>query len=78
MIVSALVVPVIGVLRLTLAAVAGQSAGALVLDVVSPAPGEAVTVGTVVGVALALAAVAVSGRSSVRPGWLRQRSTAAG
>jgi uncharacterized membrane protein YdcZ (DUF606 family) len=31
-------------------AVAGQSAGALVLDVVAPAPGEAVTVGTVVGV----------------------------
>ncbi len=72
-IVSALVVPVIGVLRLTLAAVAGQSAGALVLDVVSPAPGEAVTVGTVVGVGLALAAVAVSGRSSVLPRWLRRR-----
>jgi transporter family-2 protein len=77
-IVSALVVPVIGVLRLTLAAVAGQSAGALVLDVVAPAPGEAVTVGTVVGVGLALGAVAVSGRSSVRPGWLRRRQTAAG
>jgi bacterial/archaeal transporter family-2 protein len=77
-IVSALVVPVIGVLRLTLAAVAGQSAGALVLDVVAPAPGEAVTVGTMVGVWLALAAVAVSGRSSVLPGWLRRRQTAAG
>jgi transporter family-2 protein len=59
-IVSALVVPVIGVLRLTLAAVAGQSAGALVLDLIAPAPGEAVSVGTVVGVLLALAAVAVS------------------
>ena len=45
MIVSAFVVPVIGVLRLTLAAVAGQSAGALVLDLVAPAPGEAVTRG---------------------------------
>jgi transporter family-2 protein len=77
-IVSALVVPVIGVLRLTLAAVAGQSAGALVLDVVSPAPGEAVTVGTVVGVGLALGAVAVSGRSSVLPSRLRRRLTAAG
>jgi transporter family-2 protein len=76
-IVSALVVPVIGVLRLTLAAVAGQSAGAVVLDVAAPAPGEAVTVGTVVGVVLALAAVAVSGRSSVLPLRLRRRPTAA-
>lgn len=59
-IVSAFVVPVIGVLRLTLAAVAGQSAGALLVDLVAPAPGEAVSVGTVVGVALALAAVAAS------------------
>lgn len=77
-IVSAFVVPVIGVLRLTLAAVAGQSAGALVLDLVAPAPGEAVSVGTVVGVLLALGAVAVSGRSSLRPRWLRRRTTAAG
>jgi len=45
---------------------------------VAPPPGEAVTVGTVVGVGLALGAVAVSGRSSVRPGWLRRRQTAAG
>ena len=77
-IVSAVVVPVIGVLRLTLAAVAGQSAGALVLDVVAPVPGEALTAGTVVGVLLALAAVGVSGRSSVWPRWLRRRMTAAG
>jgi transporter family-2 protein len=77
-IVSAFVVPVIGVLRFTLAAVAGQSAGALVLDVVSPAPGEAVTVGTVVGVALALGAVAVSGRTSVWPLRWRRRGTVAG
>jgi transporter family-2 protein len=77
-IVSAFVVPVIGVLRLTLAAVAGQSAGALVLDAVAPAPGEAVTVGTVVGVVLALFAVTVSGRSSVLPLRLRRRRTAAG
>jgi transporter family-2 protein len=68
-IVSALVVPVIGVLRLTLAAVAGQSAGALVIDLIAPAPGEAVSVGTVVGVLLALAAVAVS---SVRPASARE------
>jgi transporter family-2 protein len=65
-IVSAFVVPVIGVLRLTLAAVAGQSAGALALDLIAPVPGEAVTAGTVAGVLLALTAVAVSGRSSFR------------
>jgi bacterial/archaeal transporter family-2 protein len=74
-IVSALVVPVIGVLRLTLAAVAGQSAGALALDLVAPAPGEAVSVGTVVGVLLALAAVGVS---SVGPPAGGRRRTAAG
>jgi transporter family-2 protein len=76
-IVSAFVVPVIGVLRFTLAAVAGQAAGALVLDLVAPAPGEAVSAGTVAGVALALCAVAVSGRSSVRPEWLRRRTRTA-
>ena len=52
----------LGVLRLTLALVAGQSAGALVIDLIAPAPGEAVTVATVVGVVLTLAAVVVSGR----------------
>jgi transporter family-2 protein len=72
-IVSTFVVPVIGVLRLTLAAVAGQSAGALLLDLVAPAPGEAVSFGTVAGVVLALAAVAAS---ADRPGARRASSTA--
>jgi hypothetical protein len=33
-----------------------------VIDLVAPAPGEAVTVGTVIGVVLTMAAVAISGR----------------
>lgn len=52
----------LGVLRLTLAVVAGQSAGALAFDLAAPAPGEAVTVATVLGVMLTLVAVAASGR----------------
>ena len=56
----------LGVLRLMLALTAGQVAGGLVIDLVAPAPGEAVTIGTVAGVALAFAAVLVSG--AVRPG----------
>jgi len=59
-------VATLGVLRLTLALVAGQSAGALVIDLVAPAPGEAVTLGTVVGVGLTVAAVVVAGRGRAR------------
>jgi hypothetical protein len=33
-----------------------------VIDLVAPAPGEAVTVRTVIGVVLTMAAVAISGR----------------
>ncbi len=57
---AALTVRALGTLRLTLAVVAGQSAGALVIDLVAPVSGEDVGVGTVLGVLLALAAVAVS------------------
>ena len=60
-VVSLTAVATVGVLRLGLATVAGQTAGALVIDLVAPAPGEAVTVGTVLGVVLTLLAVAVSG-----------------
>jgi transporter family-2 protein len=62
-VVFAAAVQTLGVLRLGLATVAGQTSGALVIDLIAPAPGEAVTVATVVGVALTLAAVAISGRS---------------
>jgi transporter family-2 protein len=59
---TAWVVPVLGVLRLMLALVAGQTAGALVIDLIAPAPGEPVTAWTVLGVVLTLVAVFVSGR----------------
>ena len=58
------VVAVLGALRVVLAVVAGQSLGGLMIDAVAPVPGEAVRVGTVVGVALTIAAVAVSGRGT--------------
>ena len=61
-VVSATAVQTLGVLRLGLAMVAGQTAGALVVDLVAPAPGEAVTAATVIGVVLTMAAVAISGR----------------
>jgi len=61
-VVSATAVQTLGVLRLGLATVAGQTTGALLIDLIAPAPGEAVTVGTVIGVILTIAAVAISGR----------------
>jgi bacterial/archaeal transporter family-2 protein len=61
-VVGATAVQALGVLRLGLAMVAGQMAGALVVDLIAPAPGEAVTVATVVGVVLTMVAVAISGR----------------
>jgi transporter family-2 protein len=51
----------LGVLRLSLATVAGQLTGGVVLDVVWPAPGTTLRVTTVLGAALTLVAVAVSG-----------------
>jgi transporter family-2 protein len=62
-VVSATAVQTLGVLRLGLAMVAGQMTGALIVDLVVPVPGEAVTVGTVIGVLLTMIAVAVSGRA---------------
>ena len=61
-VISLSAVQTLGALRLGLAIVAGQTAGALVIDLIAPAPGEAVTAGTLLGVVLTLAAVAVSGR----------------
>jgi bacterial/archaeal transporter family-2 protein len=62
----AVLVSRLGVLRLILALTAGQAVGGLVLDLIAPAHGETVTAGTVVGVALACAAVVVGGWG-VRP-----------
>lgn len=62
-VVGATAVATLGVLRLGLAMVAGQMAGALIVDLIAPAPGEAVTAATVIGVLLTMVAVAISGRS---------------
>ena len=62
-VVGATAVQTLGVLRLGLAMVAGQMAGALIVDLIAPAPGEAVTAATVIGVVLTMVAVAISGRA---------------
>ncbi|GAC1326886.1 MAG: hypothetical protein NVSMB13_12670 [Mycobacteriales bacterium] len=60
-IVTAAVVRTLGVLRISLAAVAGQLLGAVLLDALVPAPGHRLTPMTVLGTAVTFAAVAVSG-----------------
>ena len=68
-VVGATAVATLGVLRLGLAMVAGQMTGALVVDLIAPAPGEAVTAVTVIGVVLTMVAVVISGRAQpVRDG----------
>ncbi len=59
---AAATVRVLGVLRLSLVAISGQSAGALVLDALDPAPGRSLTWATYVGVALTIVAVGISRR----------------
>lgn len=61
--VAAIAVRRVGVLRLSLAAVAGQLVGAVLLDVATPATGRTVAVPTVLGALLTLVAVGVSGYS---------------
>lgn len=63
----AVIVARLGVLRMMLALTAGQLAGGLGLDLIAPAHGRTVSAGTVAGVALACAAVLVSGRGSRPP-----------
>jgi len=63
----AVIVSRLGVLRLILAMTAGQAIGGLGLDLIAPARGAVVTAGTIIGVALACAAVLVSGRGSRAP-----------
>lgn len=62
-VVGAAAVQTLGVLRLGLAIVAGQTLGALAVDLIAPARGEEVTPVTVLGVLLTLLAVWVSGRA---------------
>jgi transporter family-2 protein len=63
---AAVVVRRLGVLRLGLAVIAGQLAGALLVDVLVPAEGSHVAVPTVAGAALTFVAVAVSGLGTRR------------
>jgi transporter family-2 protein len=67
--VAASAVERLGVLRVSLATVAGQLAGAVVLDVVWPAPGTHLHLTTILGAVLTLGAVGVVGirRTSVAP-----------
>ena len=62
--VAAVVVHLVGVLRLGLAVIAGQLVGAVLLDVVVPADGATLSALTVLGAALTLVAVGVSGRAA--------------
>ena len=66
--VAALIVRRLGVLRLGLAVISGQLAGALLLDLAVPVGERGVDLLTVAGVALTLFAVLLSGRSARRPG----------
>lgn len=59
---AAVVVKSLGVLRLSLAVVAGQLVGAVVLDAVAPAAGTSLALATVAAAVLTLVAVGVSGR----------------
>jgi bacterial/archaeal transporter family-2 protein len=58
---AAVAVAEVGVLRLSLATVAGQLVAAVILDIVWPAPGITLRLQTVVGAALTLVAVTVTG-----------------
>lgn len=61
--VAAVIVGALGVLRLGLAVIAGQLVGAVLLDAFLPAPGAALSAFTVLGAALTMLAVAVSGQA---------------
>jgi transporter family-2 protein len=64
--IAAWVVPIVGVLLFVLLSIAGQLAGALVLDAVAPTSGTAVAWNLIAGVALAFVAVAVTARGRQR------------
>lgn len=64
--ITALVVKRLGVLVTSLAAVGGQLAGSLLMDVLFPAPGSSVTAATVMGTVLTLLAVGLASISGAR------------
>lgn len=63
---SAAIVHRLGVLRLTLAVVAGQLLAGVAFDALAPVPGQGLTVAAVVGTLLTFAAVTVAGRGTRR------------
>jgi transporter family-2 protein len=64
---AAIAVHELGVLRLSLATVAGQLFGGIVLDIAWPAPGISLHPATVVGAMLTLVAVGVAGAARRAP-----------
>ena len=60
--VAAVIVRILGVLRLGLAIIAGQLLGAILLDVTVPAAARGVALTTAIGAGLTLVAVVISGR----------------
>jgi transporter family-2 protein len=56
----------LGVLRLSLAIIAGQSIGALAIDIIAPPPGEEITVLTFASLALVIVAVVIGSRTRQR------------
>jgi transporter family-2 protein len=65
---AAVVVRLLGVLRLGLAVIAGQLLGAVALDLLLPVDDAGLSAATAVGAALTLVAAVVSGRRSARTG----------
>jgi transporter family-2 protein len=64
---AAIVVGPLGVLLLGLCSISGQLITSLVLDIVAPTPGHALTITTVIGTVLTLVAVGVAAIPSRRP-----------
>ncbi len=65
--ISALTVPLVGVLLFALLSISGQLIGSMALDIFAPVAGSSVTVGLVLGVLLAFVSVAVAASNRARP-----------
>lgn len=65
--ISAVTVPLVGVLLFALLSISGQLIGSMALDVFAPTPGSEITVGLLVGVLLAFLSVAVAASNRTRP-----------
>ncbi|MDP2014420.1 MAG: DMT family transporter [Actinomycetota bacterium] len=65
--ISALTVPLVGVLLFALLSITGQLIGSMALDIFAPVAGAEVTLGLVLGVLLAFVSVAVAASNRTRP-----------